>query len=160
MNVMRLLLTTIVALACVTPALAGTERAARRTDVQIARQVEAALQADQALAASRISLRSVDHGVVVLAGTASSMEDHLRALGDAARVPGVRRVTRTLENPNELTDAAAARTGARRDQPMTDAERNAWTSSETKARVMTDSPTPALDILTVGPTKRPASPQP
>jgi BON domain len=155
---MRLLLTTIVALACVTPAAADTYGATRRADAQIARRVEAALRADPALTDSRISLQSVDHGVVVLAGTASNMQDHLRALADAARVPGVRRVTRTLQSPNELADAAPG-TRARRDQPMTDAERDAWNSSATKAHIMTDSPTPALDIVTTGP-KAPASPQP
>jgi hypothetical protein len=158
---MRILLTTILVLASVMPTSAKTDRSVRRMDSEIARQVEDALRADRALTDSRISVESVDHGVVVLAGTASSMQDHLRALGDAARVPGVRRVTRTLHNPNELADGPPSRADAKRDQPMTETERDAWNRSAAKARVMTDSPTPGLDIVTMGTSKpKPASPQP
>src|SRR5439155_26397509 len=80
------------------------ERLVKRADSDIRDEVEKALGTDRELAGSRVAVRSVNDGVVLLAGGANTMSEHLRAMGDAARVPGVRRVASEIESPNELTD--------------------------------------------------------
>src|SRR5437899_2183073 len=125
------------------------ERLVRRADAEIRDEVEKALGTDRALAGSRIAVRSVNDGVVLLAGRASTMSEHLRAMGDAARVPGVRRVASEIESPKELTDAEIGRASgplAREDRGMSDAARDLLITSATKLRLLADRRTPALDI--------------
>jgi osmotically-inducible protein OsmY len=62
----------------------------RQSDSRIKARVEEALKADETLSGSRIFVRSVKDGVVLLGGKAKTPTDDLRAMGDAARVPGVR----------------------------------------------------------------------
>ena len=124
-------------------------RLVKHTDSEIRKGVEQALRADRALAGSRISVRSVNDGVVLLAGRTNTMSEHLRAMGDAARVPGVRRVASEIESPKELTDAEIGRASgplAREDRGMSDAARDLLITSATKLRLLADRRTPALDI--------------
>ena len=125
------------------------ERLVRRADAEIRDEVEKALRTDRALAGSRIAVRSVNDGVVLLAGRATTMSEHLRAMGDAARVTGVRRVASEIQSPNELTDEEIGRASAplaREDRGMTDAARDLLITSAAKLRLLADRRTPALDI--------------
>jgi osmotically-inducible protein OsmY len=72
-----------------TPAV---ERAMRRSDAVLKRDIERGLKADQTLRYSRIVVQSVDQGVVVLGGNAASSRDETAALQAVTRRPGVRRV--------------------------------------------------------------------
>jgi osmotically-inducible protein OsmY len=72
-----------------TPAV---ERAMRRSDAVLKRDIERGLKGDQTLRYSRIVVQSVDQGVVVLGGDAASSRDETAALQAVTRRPGVRRV--------------------------------------------------------------------
>jgi osmotically-inducible protein OsmY len=69
------------------------------SDDEIERRVRKELAADQALADSKVEVKSVNDGVVLLGGTTTTLIDHLRAVEDAARVPGVRRVASEIQSP-------------------------------------------------------------
>jgi len=86
---------------------AGALEVVKKSDSQIKAQVEAALEADEALSGSSIHVRSVNDGVVFVAGRAKTATDDLRAMGDAARVPGVPWVTMrsTLRRMRSVTRA-------------------------------------------------------
>ena len=125
------------------------EMLVKRADSEIRNEVEKALRTDKALAGSRVAVRSVNDGVVLLAGRATTMSEHLRAMGDAARVTGVRRVASEIQSPNELTDEEIGRASAplaREDRGMTDAARDLLITSAAKLRLLADRRTPALDI--------------
>jgi osmotically-inducible protein OsmY len=76
-----------------TPAV---ERAMRRSDAVLKRDIERGLKADQTLRYSRIVVQSVDQGVVVLGGDAASTRDETAALQAVTRRPGVRRVVSNI----------------------------------------------------------------
>jgi hyperosmotically inducible periplasmic protein len=62
------------------------------SDDVIADNVKKAFDADAAVDASGISVASVNKGVVLLSGSAKSIDAHLKAVEVASKVPGVRRV--------------------------------------------------------------------
>src|SRR2546427_11370277 len=76
----------------------------RQSDARIKAQVAEALEADETLSGSRIFVRSVKDGVVLLGGKAKTPTDDLRAMGDAARVPGVRRIASETASPDRPAD--------------------------------------------------------
>lgn len=138
-------------------------------DEQIEDRVEQALAADQRLDGSDIRVGSVNNGVVLLRGTAESMNDHLEALNVVGKVPGVRRVESEVEAPDRLSatestadDARAAADGVatkgkqaasdvatKTEQTVADvgtATSDAWITSQTKMRLLADGDTPGLDI--------------
>lgn len=127
------------------------ENTVQASDNDIKTHVEKALQADPSLKDSSISVQSVNNGVVLLAGTAKTMTDHLSAVEVAASVPGVRRVASEIQSPDTLADAVIWREGQQR-QPaeaaheVGDAARDVWITSATKLRLLADKNTPALDI--------------
>jgi hyperosmotically inducible protein len=116
-------------------------------DKVIEKNVATVLKGDPALADSQIKVRSVDNGVVLLAGTAKTLSDHLRALEVAARVDGVRRIASEIVSPNALGDGEIWRDGAW--DPKV-AERSAaadlWTTSAVKLRLLANMDTPGFDI--------------
>lgn len=69
--------------------------AGRIDDDVLRRSVDSALLADHGLAAVKVA--SVENGVVVLEGTAASLEEKLRAIELVWAVPGVSRVTSRIE---------------------------------------------------------------
>ena len=91
-------------------------------------------------------------GVVVLAGKASSMEAHLRAIEDARGVPGVREVSSEVQSPDRLADEEIRRDedkmarGEGRTGTAKGAISDSYITSATKLRLFADSKTPALDI--------------
>jgi len=71
--------------------------AMQRSDEVVRADVQSALRADPWLGDSRITVKSVNNGVVLLTGDASSLSDNVRALRDTADRPGVRQVYSEIE---------------------------------------------------------------
>jgi hyperosmotically inducible protein len=69
----------------------------RRSDNAVKADVQSALNADPSLGDSRIAVRSVSNGVVLLSGDAASLSDNVRALRATADRPGVRQVYSEIE---------------------------------------------------------------
>lgn len=124
-------------------------------DADIKKAVEDVLKSDPMLKNSNITVQSVNNGVVLLAGKAASMSDHLRAIQDARRVPGSRRVASEVESPDRLSDrevwedtgtgtATGTTTTPARSASQTVSD--AWVTTATKMRLMASPTTPALDI--------------
>jgi len=108
-------------------------------DEKLQEQVTAALAADPGLADSRITVKSVHQGAVLLGGEAASLTAHLRAVETARGVDGVRRVASEVRSPDRLADteiwrdtdvAAAPPSGARA------AVNEAWLTSAAKVRLL------------------------
>jgi hyperosmotically inducible periplasmic protein len=127
------------------------EKAIQLSDDALKQRIEKALQADSSLKDSSISVKSVNKGVVLLAGTAKTLSAHLRAVETVAWVPGVERVASEIKSPDTLADAEiwrepTARGESSKESGMWDAASDTWITSATKMRLLTDSRTPALDI--------------
>jgi osmotically-inducible protein OsmY len=80
------------------------EKRIDRSDGEVSALAEKALKADPILENSKISVKSVDKGVVLLTGEARSVSDHLRAVMCVDRIPGVRRVTSEVKGPEGFSD--------------------------------------------------------
>jgi len=127
------------------------EKAVRQSDDQIKKQVARSLKNDASLKNSSITVQSVNNGVVLLAGSAQTLTDHLSAVEDAASVSGVRRVASEVQSPDKVGDAEIWREHAM--QKTSKATRSVgrgaqdlWITSATKMRLLADRKTPALDI--------------
>jgi hyperosmotically inducible protein len=68
-----------------------------RADADVKNAVQAAFNANARVKDSGISVASVNKGVVLLAGTAKSLESHLEAVQVAYAVKGVRRVSSEVQ---------------------------------------------------------------
>jgi osmotically-inducible protein OsmY len=124
------------------------ERSVKASDAQLSDRVAEALKADRSLDDGSIAVQSVNDGVVLLGGKAASPSDHLRAIQTARAVPGVRRVATEVTSPDAFADEEL-----RRERPtagvaagMIGATKDMWITTDTKARLLADSKTPALDI--------------
>ena len=127
------------------------EKEIQLSDDALKQRIEKALQADSSLKDSSISVKSVNKGVVLLAGTAKTLSAHLRAVETAAWVPGVERVASEIKSPDTLADAEiwrepTARGESSKDSGIRNTASDIWITSATKMRLLTDSRTPALDI--------------
>lgn len=80
------------------------EVATTRTDKDIKDLAEKRLHADLALRDSRISVKSVDKGVVLLTGDAHTYNDHLRALAIVDRIAGVKRIASEVKTPGDFRE--------------------------------------------------------
>lgn len=127
------------------------EEAVQRSDDDIKKQVNTALQAQSSLKDSTITVQSVNNGVVLLAGTAATLSDHLNAVEVASAVAGVRRVSSEIQSSDTLGDAEIWRDDKK--AQLSDAAddigntaRDLYVTSMTKMRLLADSRTPALDI--------------
>jgi osmotically-inducible protein OsmY len=84
----------------------------QRSDDVVRADIERMLRADRSLDDSRITVRSVSNGVVLLGGDASSMIDDVHVLRATADRPGVRQVFSEIEGTvavrPELVPALAA----------------------------------------------------
>ena len=76
---------------------AGDRARVQRSDDAVKADVQRVLSADPSLDDSRIIVRSVSNGVVLLSGDAASLEDYARALRATADRPGVRQVFSEIE---------------------------------------------------------------
>jgi hyperosmotically inducible protein len=126
------------------------QKVVQQSDDRLKKQVEKALQANQSLRDSHISVQSVSNGVVLLAGTANTLIDHLSAVEVAASVPGVRQVNSEIQSPDTLADSEIwhehTLEPSKAQHPICDAGRDVWITSATKMHLLADRHTPALDI--------------
>lgn len=126
------------------------EKAVKRADADIKQQVAKALKRDASLRDSSITVQSVNNGVVLLAGTAKTLTDHLSAVEIASGVAGVRHVSSEIQSPDTLADSEIWRERTARksdaEHGVVDASRDVWITSMAKMRLLADSQTPALDI--------------
>ena len=129
---------------------APDEQAGQVADDALMERITQELQADPALHNSRIAVQSVHQGVVLLAGRAKTLSDHLHAVALVASVPGVQRVASEIQSPDTLADAEIWREPTPQQPSATDglgaAAGDLWITSATKMRLLADSRTPALDI--------------
>ena len=116
-------------------------------DVALSAEVKKRLDADPALRDSKIGVKSVNRGVVLLDGSAQTLSAHLRALEVARATPGVKRVASEIESPDTLADNEIWR-DAKSDPKTatTSAAKDAWITTDAKVRLIANSDTPALDI--------------
>jgi osmotically-inducible protein OsmY len=126
------------------------EKARQASDDALKQRIEKVLQADSSLKDSSISVKSVNKGVVLLAGTAKTLSANLRAVETVAWVPGVERVASEIQSPDTLADAEIWRDrtaqSPNKEYGMRDSAGDMWITSATKMRLMADSRTPALAI--------------
>ena len=117
------------------------------SDADLKARVALALEQDTTLADSRIRVESVNAGVVLLEGSAKTLSDHRRAIEDAARVDGAKRVESNIESPDELADSEIWQDGGYdAAKAAGSAARDMWITSAAKIRLMANSDTPALEI--------------
>ena len=125
------------------------EKAMQVSDDDLKQRVEQALQADPSLKSSNITVQSVNQGVVLLGGTAKTLSAHLRAVEDAAAVPGVRRVASEIQSPDTLADAEIWRAPT---PPSSagygawDTASDIWITSAVRMSLIADSNVPGLEI--------------
>ena len=123
------------------------KEAMKVSDADLKTRVTAALERNKALSDSRIRVRSVNAGVVLLDGKAKTLSDHRRALEIAAGENGTVRVESSIESPDQLADAEIWQDGAY-DSAKAEGStaRDMWITSAVKLRLMANSETPALEI--------------
>lgn len=83
---------------------ADEAKAVRRADKELKAAAEKELKADAMIKDSSIKVKSVDNGVVLLAGKAKTFSDHLRAISVVDRIPGVSRVASEVEAPEAFSE--------------------------------------------------------
>ena len=117
------------------------------TDDQVKERVQASLKANRALSDSSITVQSVNSGVVLLAGKATTLSDAYRAVRVTAAVPGVRRVASEIQSPDALGDAELWRDGSY-DAAVYEgsAAADTWITTAAKVRLIASSDTPGFDI--------------
>jgi hyperosmotically inducible protein len=127
---------------------AAAKDVVKASDADLTEKVKTALAADHSLDNSSIKVQSVNSGVVLLAGKANSLTDHLRALEVARAVPGVQRVTTEVESPDKIADDEIRKDHAQGStkESTTAKVSDAWITSAVKLRLMANGDTPALDI--------------
>jgi hyperosmotically inducible protein len=119
---------------------AKSQKANAVADDKLAAQVNTVLKRDKALSDSDIAVKSVNEGVVVLAGDAKTLSAHHRAIEDARAVPGVRQVASEIRSPDELGDEeiwdAAEHPTATDD--VKSAASDGWITTKVKVRLMAE----------------------
>jgi hyperosmotically inducible protein len=119
---------------------AASRKANEVSDDALAKQVSTVLKRDKAMSSSDIEVKSVNKGVVVLAGEAKTLSAHRRALEDARAVPGVRQVASEIRSPDELGDAEIWDAGehASTTDEMKGAASDAWITTKVKVRLLAE----------------------
>jgi hyperosmotically inducible protein len=131
----------------------ANRKSATYKDSVISTNVKAKLDSDAALRDSQIRVQSVNKGVVLLSGKATSLSAHLRAIRLARGVDGVQRVASEVQSPDQLADreirqeeVLAQSPPATNSQASGSTFSDMWISTASKMRLMADGDTPALDI--------------
>lgn len=116
-------------------------------DEALSAEVRKRLDADPALRDSKIKVKSVNRGVVLLSGQAETLSAHLDALEVARATPGVKRVASEIESPDTLADDEIWRDAKSDSKTATaSAAKDAWITTDAKVRLIANSDTPARDI--------------
>lgn len=116
------------------------------TDDRIQADVDAVLKTDPALSNSPIHAKSVNKGVVVLAGKAATLSDHLLAIEVSSEVAGVRQVASEVNSPTEFGDREVWYDETPGEAPAGNSVTDGWITTQTKVRFMTDPDVPGSDI--------------
>jgi len=126
------------------------------SDSDVGDKVKNVLQADAVLKSETgIKVDSVNAGTVVLSGNASTLSNHLRAIEDVRKVPGVKRVASTIESPDSkavrqisMHDTARAVKADAKEKTggLKQSVSDAYITTKTKARLLADSKTPGTAI--------------
>lgn len=130
---------------------AKNEKAVEEKDEEINGLVSAALASESSLKDSAITVQSVNKGVVLLAGNARTLSDHLTAVELAGDVRGVRRVASEVQSPDTLANADV---WMERNIPVSGSEAHSarsaandlYITSVVKTRLLADAEVPALEI--------------
>jgi osmotically-inducible protein OsmY len=112
------------------------------SDVKIA--VEKQLK-NPSLAASWVTVKSVDKGVVLLSGQAHSYGDYLRAIWLTDTVPGVKRVASEVTTPGDFREDERAIFEAKVAEAKTNAS-DLRITTDVKMRLWAASQVPSIDI--------------
>lgn len=115
---------------------AREEKPVAMSDSRIEKSVSKVLKEEPSLK-SGIAVKSVDKGIVLLAGKTDSMGDYLLAVECAHAVPGVRRVFSEIQGPAGTLEWKE-RSGS--------AHSDGYLTAATKLRLIGDSKVPALDV--------------
>jgi hyperosmotically inducible protein len=125
------------------------EKLVAHTDGELREAAQQRLHDDKSLSESSIGVKAVDRGVVLLAGTAHSLNDYLTAVEDVRRLPGVRRVSSEVQSADLLADLemplVTIKVGAIA-PPEPSPMKDAWITVATKMRLLADKDVPALDV--------------
>lgn len=126
------------------------EKMTARSDKEIKEHADKQLKTDRALQDSKISVKSVDKGVVILTGDAHSYGDHLRAIVIVDRLAGVTRIATEVKMPGDyreddritfVTPPAEKMTAAGRNTPS-----DGRISMQVKLRLFTAAEVPSTEI--------------
>lgn len=121
-------------------------KAVEVADDKLTKELNTVLESEVALANSSIRVKSMNKGVVLLAGKAASLSEHLLALELASSVPGVRQVASEVESPDEYGDREVWFDTPSSDTVRGNAVTDGWITAQTKMRFMTDEDVPSGDI--------------
>lgn len=130
------------------------EKRVDRSDKETLAHAEKALKADASLKDSKISVKSVDKGVVLLTGDAHTFSDHLRAVVLVDRIPGVRRVASEVKGPDEFGNDEritflshpSSKPGAKPGAEARSSASDMRISAAVKLRLLTASQVPSTEI--------------
>lgn len=117
--------------------------AVKENDEEIEKAVKSALDADAQLEDSDIDIASVQAGVVLLGGKASSIGDEVRAMRIARSVAGVRKVASEVKAPAMLAEDEIG-PSAPGHEPSTLGD--AWITTAVKMRLLADGDTPGIGV--------------
>jgi osmotically-inducible protein OsmY len=120
----------------------SNEKAVEEKDDVIKGRVAGLLKEDNNLFGSDISVKSVNKGTVLLAGSAHTMSAELRALESAASVSGVRRVASEIKAPGDLSESDISRAS----HGIKGGAQDSWTTADVKLRLLADKEVPALEV--------------
>lgn len=122
------------------------EQAVTKNDKEIKDSVEAALKAQPSLA--DIKVKSVNAGVVLLAGTVDDLGEQERAVRCAFGVRGVHRVASEIKGSTDQIyldgDVETGMPAAHK--PATSPMRDGWTTTEVKLRLMANEKIASTDV--------------
>jgi hyperosmotically inducible protein len=109
-------------------------------DTRIRAQAEHVLEAESARTGSRITIKAVHKGAVLLSGRANTLADQLHALESVWSIPGVRSVASEIKLPPPTKLPSEAR-----ELPW-ERSRDNWISANIKMKLLADAEVPALDV--------------
>lgn len=131
------------------------QKAVAVRDELIADRLDEAFDKDSILSDGDIEVKSVNDGVVLLAGKAETMSANLRAFEVAYSVEGVRGVSSEVKSPDELTEREIWKEDSARAIQDADAKKqrsvgtvayDAWLTGKVKARLIANDRVSALDV--------------
>lgn len=123
---------------------AADEKRVETADKDLEKKVKQALSDDAQLKEGKITVRSVENGVVMLDGKAQSYNEQLRAIALVDRFPGVRRVDSQVKTPEGLGEDERGTFG--RDPQARKSASDTRITGAVKMKLLTASQVPSTDI--------------